>query len=365
MTPPNSPSAALRVGFIGTGWTDRVQIPIFRMSGLTIQAVSSGNPSNAQRVAAAHAIPDVYNDWRALIASDTVDVVSVVTPPALHREIAVAALQAGKHVISEKPTALNTAEAEAMLAAAQAAPEQLAIIDHELRFDPARLHLRQLVKNGYVGTVLNIRLTRLGAERLDPTQPWSWWSDAAQGGGMLNALGSHLLDLARWLGGRIDTMTAQLKTGHLYRPAADGDGELPVSADEHARLLLQFASGAAGSITVSGLTPGGYGMTVEVVGTHGALRIDNQNQLWGMEGEGLRGDWQPIRVKYPGLDRSALPNQSPFAIGSFYLAQTLAASLAMGDVMLPDAASFYDGLVVQRMLDAAQNAHREKVWVRL
>ncbi|MCB0160984.1 MAG: Gfo/Idh/MocA family oxidoreductase, partial [Caldilineaceae bacterium] len=297
MTPPQSPAGTLRVGFIGTGWTDRVQIPIFRMSGLTIQAVSSGNPANAQRVAAAHDIPEVYDDWRALIASDTVDLVSVVTPPALHREIAVAALQAGKHVISEKPTALNTAEAEAMLAAAQAAPEQLAIIDHELRFDPARLHLRQLVKNGYVGTVLNIHLARLGSERLDPTQPWTWWSDAAQGGGMLNALGSHLLDLARWLGGRIDTMTAQLKTGHLYRPAADGDGELPVSADEHARLLLQFASGAAGSITVSGLTPGGYGMTVEVVGTHGALRIDNQNQLWGMEGEGLRGDWQPIRVK--------------------------------------------------------------------
>lgn len=360
MTPP-----ALRVGFIGTGWTERVQIPIFRMSGMTIQAICSGNPDNARRVAAAESIPEVHDDWRSLIASGNVDLVSVVTPPALHREIAVAALQAGKHVIAEKPTALNTAEAEAMFAAAQAAPGQLAIVDHELRFEPARLQLRELLKNGYVGTVLNIQLTRLGSERLDPQQPWSWWSDAAQGGGMLGALGSHLLDLARWLGGRVDTLTAQLKTGHLYRPARDGDGMLPVSADDHARLLLQFASGASGTITVSGITPGGFGMTVDVVGTHGALRIDNKNQLWGMEGNPARGEWAPIRVKTPGLDMAALPNQSPFAIGTFYLAQTLVTAFAMDELALPDAASFYDGLVVQRMMDAARTAHRDKVWVRL
>lgn len=354
-----------RVGFVGTGWTQRVQIPVFRMAGLTVQAVCSGNPENARRVAADQNIPDVYDDWRALIAADTVDVVSVVTPPALHQEIAVAALQAGKHVISEKPTALNTGQAEAMLAAAQAAPEQLAVIDHELRFDPARLHLRELIKNGYVGTLLNVQLTRLGSERLDPAQPWTWWSDAAQGGGMLGALGSHLLDLARWLVGRIDALTAQLKTSHLYREDADGN-ERPVSADDHAHLLLRFANGAVGAIAVSGMTPGGYGMTVDVVGTRGALRLDNQNRLWGLQGEQLNGgEWQPIRVKYPGLDLDALPNRSPFAIGSFYLAQTLAASLAMDEITLGDAASFYDGLVVQRMLDAAQVAHRDKVWVRL
>ena len=133
----------LRVGFIGTGWTERVQIPTFRVGGLTAQAITSGHVENAERVASALEIPEVHASWEALIASENVDIVSIVTPPALHREIAVAALQAGKHVICEKPTALNMDKAEAMLAAAKAAPQQLAIIDHELRFHPQRRQIRQ------------------------------------------------------------------------------------------------------------------------------------------------------------------------------------------------------------------------------
>ncbi len=358
----NSP----RVGFVGAGWSDRVQIPVFRLGGLTAQAICSGRRENAERVAEKHAIPEVYDDWRALVASKQIDVVSIVTPPHLHREIAVEALQAGKHVICEKPTALNLAEAESMLAAAQAAPQQLAIIDHELRFEPARLQMRELIRNGYVGAVLKIQLTRLGPDRLNPDRYWTWFSDAEQGGGMLGALGSHLLDLARWMIGRIESLTAQLKTGHLYRPVAESQEERVVSTDDHVDLLLRFANGANGVITAGGLTPSGYGMTVEVVGANGALRLDNQDQLWGLQGQEIEsGQWQPLRVKYPGLDRDALPNRSPFTVGSFYLAQTLAASLAMGETMIPDAASFYDGLVVQRALDAACTASVERVWVQL
>ena len=96
-----STQKVVRVGFIGAGWTERVQIPMFRRGGLVAQAISSGNPANAQRVAQQLTIPEVYPDWRALIASPTVDVVSIVTPPHLHAEMAIAALQAGKHVICE------------------------------------------------------------------------------------------------------------------------------------------------------------------------------------------------------------------------------------------------------------------------
>lgn len=355
-----------RVGFIGSGWTERIQIPVFRMGGLTPQAICSGRRENAERVAQTHAIPEVYDDWRGLIDSDAVDIVSVVTPPHLHREIAVAALQAGKHVISEKPTALNVEEAEAMLAAAQAAPGQLAIIDHELRFEPARLQMRDLIRSGYVGTVLHVTMTRLGPERLKPDQPWTWFSDAARGGGMLGALGSHLIDLARWMIGRIEGVTAQLKTGYLYRTHPVDGSERGVSADDHAQLMVRFAGGAIGTILVSGITPGGYGMTIDVVGTTGALRLDNQDQLWGLQGPAMQeGLWQPIRVKYPGLNREDLPARSSFAVGSFYLAQTLAGSLAMGEHVVGDAASFYDGLVVQRTLDAARRAHAEKNWQTL
>lgn len=361
-----SESKGLRIGFIGAGWTDRIQIPAFRLGGLTPQAVASGHVDNARRVAKAHEIPDVHATWEELIANPAVDIVSICTPPDLHREISVAALQAGKHVICEKPTALNVDEAEAMLAAAQAAPEQLAIIDHELRFHPQRMMMRQLIKEGYVGTVLHADFTRLGTDRLGATRPWTWWSDATRGGGILGALGSHLLDLARWMIGRVEALTAQFQIGHLYRTDPATGEQRTVTADDHAHLLLRFANGALGTITVSALTPGGHGMSILVVGTQGALRLDNEDQLWGRQGaEYPGGEWEPIRVKHPSANLDELPNAGPFTVGSLYLAQTLAMSLPMGEVLLDDAASFYDGLVVQRMMDAARRTYTGGTWETL
>ena len=361
-----SEQRGLRVGFVGAGWADRVQIPAFKQGGLTAQAIAASTPANAARVAARHGMPDVHASWRALVDNPDVDIVSICTPPALHTEVAVAALQAGKHVICEKPTALTVAEAETMLAAAQAAPNQLAIIDHELRFHPQRLHLRQLLKEGFVGTLLHVQLDRLGAERLNPTLPWNWWCDAEQGGGMLGAVGSHLIDLARWLVGRIESISAQLQIGHLYRPDRANGGMRPVTADDHAQLLVRFANGAQGAITVSGLTPGGYGMHILVVGTEGALRLDNQDQLWGMRGDHFPGgEWEPIRPRHAPANLDGLPNTGSFTVGTLYLAQTLAMSLPMGETMIAEAASFYDGLVVQRALDAARRTHQQGTWERL
>ena len=138
-----------------------------------------------------------------------------------------------------------------------------------------------------------------------------------------------------------------------------------VTADDHADLLLRFANGAMGKITVSGITPGGYGMSILVVGTSGALMLDNQDQLFGMKEPYPRGSWEPIRPKQTTPPLDGLPNQGAFTIGTYYLAQTLAMSLPMGETMLDDAASFYDGLVVQRVLDAARRAHQNKAWETL
>lgn len=356
----------LRVGFIGTGWSERIQIPAFRLGGLTAQAIASGHEENARRAAQSLNIPQVFADWRELVVSDSVDIVSIVTPPTLHREMATAALEAGKHVICEKPTALDTEEAESMLAAAQAAPDSLAIIDHELRFYPPRVRLRELVRDGYVGSVLTTHIEDLRPMRLDPALPWSWWSDAESGGGMLGALGSHLFDYARWTFGRIDAVTAQLRTGHYFRTETSSGEERPVTADDYAHLMLNFASGAQGTITASGIAPGAPGAKVEVTGTEGALRLDSDERLWGMRGERFpTGEWQEIDVHNPVAQMENAPGHGPFARGSVYLAQAVAEALQAGQTQIADAASFYDGLVVQRALDAARRSHSEKRWIRL
>lgn len=369
MTPESTmPTTGLRVGFIGTGWTERVQIPTFRLGGLTIQAICSGRAENAQRTAAKHEIPEVYDDWRDLIQSDTVDIVSIVTPPDLHAQMAVAALQAGKHVICEKPTALHVAQAEDMFAAAQAAPGQLAIIDHELRFHPQRAHLRNLLREGYIGSPLYLELDWRYSHRLDPHKPWSWHSAAERGGGTLGALGSHLFDFARWCFGRVDALSAQLQTAHFLRPDPDSSGhQHRVTSDDAAHIMLQFGAGQQGRIEASALHPENLGMSVLAVGTEGALKIDYTDQLWSLRSRDYpHGEWQKIDVDMEPIAPEKLPNTSPFTIGSYYLAKQLAESITQNGVTdLPEAASFYDGLVVQRALDAARRSHRDKVWARL
>ncbi|MEX1020102.1 MAG: Gfo/Idh/MocA family oxidoreductase [Litorilinea sp.] len=355
------------VGYIGSGWTERVQIRAFQLGGLTAQAICSGNPENARRVAEKFAIPEIHEDWRSLIESPQVDIVSIVTPPHLHVEIAGAALAAGKHVICEKPTALNTQQAEAMLAAAQAAPHQLAIIDHELRFHPHRQKLRRLLRDNTLGTLLHLDIEAASAHRLDRHAPWTWHSDANVGGGILGAFGSHLLDLARWLVGRIDGLSATLTTGHLVRADRHTGNKRNVTSDDHVSLQIRFASGLRGAITASALDPGTGGNSVQIVGTGGAARIDKSDRLWVKIGENYHEqEWEEVtNHDTTPREHAAFAGNNPFAKGSIYLAQAIVTALDSANPQLTDAATFYDGLVVQRMLDAARASHTQQQWVSI
>ncbi len=364
MTPQDNPNQPVRVGYVGTGWTKRIQVPTFRLGGLVAQAICSGNPENAHAAAKELGIPQVYDTWQEMVAAPDMDVVSITAPPNLHLEISIAALRAGKHVICEKPTALSVAEAEEMVAAAQAAPDQLAIIDHELRFTPQRQQMRQLLREGYVGRILWVEFREARDWRLNPDLAWNWWSSVEMGGGILNALGSHAVDTLRWMIGRIDGVSAQLRTAHFHRPDPATGGLRPVTADDHAHLQLRFGNGVQGAATISGVTPGGAGQTIEIYGTDGALRLDTQDHLWGLRGKAFpNGEWAPIRVLDPVANLAEMPSLSPYARGSVYLARTVAGALAQGESWLPDAANFLDGLAVQRVLDAARLSDSEEMWV--
>ncbi len=360
-----NPQSEIRVGFIGAGWTERIQIPCYRLAGLTAQAICASKPENAKRAAATMEIPQTFNSWQELIRSDSVDLVSIVTPPHLHAEIAIAALRAGKHVICEKPTALNVAEAENMFAAAQAVPNQLSIIDHELRFHPQRVHLRRLVREGYIGSPLSLELDWLYRRGLDPHQPWGWINDADKGGGTLGAIGSHLIDLSRWLAGRIDGLSAQLQTAHFLRPDPSGNGSRRVSSDDSAYLMLQHDAAIQGRIHANALHPEDRGMTILMIGTEGALKLDVDDRLWGQKfTNSPTGEWEELTL-YDESIELPLPNRRAFTVGCYYLGKTLNEALQRGQTLIPEAASFYDGLVVQRVLDAARRSHRDRTWVRL
>ena len=188
----------VRVGVIGTGWADRALIPAFQAGGLEVVGVASRSAARARAVADRHGLGLATGSWQELLEAD-LDLVVVTSAPAFHREQAEAVLASGRHLVCEKPLALDAAESEAIRAAARSAGDRLALVDHELRFTPARRKARELIDSGGLGKVVTVTARIANDFRADPTKPWTWWSDVTQGGGILGALGSHVLDSVRWL----------------------------------------------------------------------------------------------------------------------------------------------------------------------
>src|SRR5262249_21180538 len=189
----------IRIGIIGAGFAKTTQIPGFKnCEGARIVAIASARREHAEEVAHEFDIPNVEDDWRGIIARDDIDLVSIVTPVVTHCEMTLGALDAGKSVLCEKPMAMNADEARRMAERARAAGV-LAHIDHELRFIPGRIKMRELIRSGAIGKVTHASLILQSDSRADPNRAWNWWSDEKQGGGALGAIGSHVIDGFRWL----------------------------------------------------------------------------------------------------------------------------------------------------------------------
>jgi predicted dehydrogenase len=333
-----------QIGIIGTGWGARVQVPAFRGVGLEVTALAGSQAAKTARIAGELGVAWHTDDWRALLARPDVDVVSIVTPPSLHRAMAVAALEAGKHVLCEKPTALDAAEAEAMLAAASARPAQLALIDHELRFLPALRLARDLIAQGAIGAVRHAEARAVNGSRRDPLRPWSWWSDAAQGGGILGAIGSHQIDTLRYL--LADEVVAAVGHARAFIAARPDDTGAPraVTADDYAAATLRFAGGAAATILASAVAPADEPNSATIYGAAGALRFVGGRLLRSDGGE--FADITPAHsLPFPAAIAGDFPQ------GTVYLGAALRAALAGDTAALAPAATFADGLATQRALD--------------
>ena len=228
-----------RIGIIGTGFGARVQTPLFREAGLDVVALAGFHPAKTREIAGELGLR-AYDDWRELAAAPDIDLVSVTSPPSQHREMATAVLDAGKHCLCEKPTALNADEAQQLVDAAKRHPNQIAIIDHELRFVPSWRDARARI--GEIGALRYAEVRYASPSRGDRKRAWNWWSDATAGGGILGAVGSHYIDALRWLGMEVEEVRAHLRTIVDRRPFEDGSRE--VTSDDFASVELKLRGGA-------------------------------------------------------------------------------------------------------------------------
>jgi predicted dehydrogenase len=348
----------MSIAIIGTGWGTRVQIPAFRAAGLDIVAIVGRDGAKTRRLAQELEIGFATDDWREVLRRDDVRLVSIITPPNLHKEMAIAALEAGKHVLCEKPMAMDSGETETMVAAAAAHPALFALIDHELRFLPSLLQARQQVTSGRLGKLHYVEASVSTGARRNPSNPWTWWSDAEQGGGVLGAMGSHMIDTIQFLFSPIAAVSGQTHTFIRERPS--DSGPRAVTADDYSALLFRLQNNAIGTIRLSSVAGITEPTRLTAHFEQGALRIENGRLLLS-EGDAFRDITPADTVDVPEKLR-----ESEFPRGTVYLGHALKQALGGDTAALAPAARFADGDRVQRVLDAARRSSAAgSGWVEL
>lgn len=287
------PRRQIGVGVVGLGWMGRLHARSHRgvlerwpELGAAPRLVLAADPVPENRAAAVDHLgfAAATADWREVVTHPDVDVVSVCVPNHLHREVALAAVEAGKPVWVEKPMGRDAAEA-ADIARAAAARGLVTAVGFNYRHAPAVVHARELVRSGRLGRVTNVRVWLLADYAASPDAPLTWrYRRATAGSGVIGDLLCHGADLAQLLAGRITAVCALTGTVVTERPVplrpgvGHGGHEVgrergPVENEDHAAALLRFASGAVGTLECSRVARGPRAeYVVEVYGTRGSVR---------------------------------------------------------------------------------------------
>lgn len=357
----------VRIGLIGTGFARKVQIPAFlKCAEAEIVSIASGHAENAQKTAQEFNIAHFTGDWRETVKRGEVDLICITTPPDTHREMTLFAIDCGKHVLCEKPMAMNAEEAREMT---EKATEKgvLALIDHELRFQNGRQKARQMLRDGEIGKIIHAKYNFRNASRGDANLAWNWWSDEKAGGGALGAIGSHIIDSFQWfLDTEISQVFCQLQT-HIKQRKDEETGETrEVTSDDEANLIVRFAGNnlttdATGIISISMVERPSYQNRIEFFGTSGAVRIGHRGEIHlAKAGE---NDWREVEVDFDELIEGVA--DTGFSRGFMSFAPKIVEAIRQGEIKIEHAATFEDGYKIQKVLDAARKSNESGAVVKL
>jgi predicted dehydrogenase len=269
------PQQILRIGLIGAGGNTRSRhIPGFRAIGdVDLVAVCNRRPSSTAAVAREHGIGKTFEHWRDLVANPDIDAVVIGTWPYLHCPITLAALESGKHVLTEARLSLNAAEAHQMLAAArkhpqlvtQVVPSPYGLKGHEV--------MSELLEGGYLGHLREAYVYSFTNSLADPVAPLSWRQDVALSGFNMLTLGIIHETLLRWAPPPVRVL-AQVHAFIASRIDPESGVRRPVGTPDSIQVLAILENGARAVYQLSGVTPLGQGMGIRLYGTEGVLEYD-------------------------------------------------------------------------------------------
>ncbi len=358
--PTASSTQPLRVAVIGTGFGAAVHIPALQyLEETEVVAVCSRRAERAKAVAARHGIAMATTEFRDVTHDPDIDAVVIATPPYLHHAMAIAALEARKHVLCEKPMARNLAETRDMVKLAETAGV-VAMINHEFRYMPVRARVKQLIEEGYIGEPQSASVIVYRSSLADPNErPFGWLMEQDKAGGMLLASGSHHIDALRWWLGDIHAVAGITATMVKRRRLADSSGMATVDADDNFACLLRFANGALATIHVCATAPTDAGEQITLSGTEGMLIVAGDGLLFGAR----RRDVDLRELPIPDHLSGDLPEFPHFLTRpTALLIRDWVRAIREGN-WADSAASFADGAKVQEVIDGVMRSGAQGRWI--
>jgi len=333
---------------VGTGFGCRVHVPALRAAGFDVVALVGRDAVRTARRAERSGVPHSHTVLADALARPGVDAVTIATPPATHAAIAIEAARAGKHVLCEKPFALDSAEAAAMLdAAARAGVGHL--VGHEFRWATERAVAGRAIAAGAIGEPRLVSLVSIVGLVADPgARLPDWWFDSSQGGGWLGASGSHVVDQVRaWLG-EFESVGATLSVVSARAEVAD----------DTFTIRFRLRSGVEGVLQQTAAGWGPMRGVTAVAGTDGTIWVDG-TQAWIADRDGSRLLDVPDDLAFPPAAPESDDPRHRFThleLGPYTrLCEVLRA--AVEGAPYPDAVAvptFADGLAEMQVLDAVR-----------
>lgn len=353
----------IRTAIIGASFARDAYLPaLANIDDAGVVAIASARLSSARATAEQFGIQQAYDDWREMLERHEVDLVCIATPPDLHAPMTLAALEAGAHVLCEKPMAMDAGESRAMLEAAEAAGK-LHVMGHELRFNPNRRRIKALLDAGEIGEVRHLNMVSINAGWGDPASrpAGDWWSLAEHGGGRFGAAGSHAIDLIRWWLGDIGALSGQVATMVPDRIDAKSGETWRATADDQFSFLLEMQNGVLASVFMSGAARHSGGSSLQIFGSEGSIRLGDGDERLYVARAG--GDFEDLSVDDPNASLP-LVNSGIWNVSFVALMQELCAAIREGRE-LQAGATFADGLQCQLAMDAVRRSSQERRWINL
>jgi predicted dehydrogenase len=307
----------MNVAVVGIGFIGPVHIEALRRAGVTVRGILGQSAEETRKAAAALNVPVAYDSYDDLLRDPDIHAVHLATPNRLHYPMTSAALEAGKHVMCEKPLAMNTAESAALVQLAQSRPAQAAGVNYNMRFYPLMHHARDMVQSGALGEIYSVRGAYFQDWLLYDTD-WNWRLRAEEGGALraVGDIGTHWLDLITFITGlEIAQLVADLATliptrKRPRRAVATFKGKeqagpveydsVPIDTEDWGSVMLRFQGGARGSMNVSQTAAGRKNrLDFEISGAKASIAWDSErpNELW----IGHRDAPNELLIKDPSL----------------------------------------------------------------